>query len=81
MVGFLDGLQKFPGIYLRVYPMVVFRMAQENQVVYGHHAADICLADAKGQFATQSVIDLYLVPLQVFYQTLGSPPSLIKGQK
>ena len=79
MVGLLDGLQELPGIDLRVYPMIVFRMAQEDQVVDGHHAADVRLADAEGQLTAQPVIDLYLVPLQVLYHTLGSPPGFGKG--
>ena len=33
MVGLLDSLTEFPGIYFRVEPVVVFWMAEKNQVV------------------------------------------------
>ena len=55
-------------------------MAQEDQVVDSYHAADVRLADAKGQFATQSVIDLYTIVEQVFDDAFASPPGFGKGQ-
>ena len=47
----VKALQEFPGIDLRVEPVIELRMAQEDQVVDGHHALDVRLADAEGQFA------------------------------
>ena len=80
MVGLLDGLLELPCIDLRVEPVVELRMAQEDQVVDGYHAADIRLADAKGQFAAQSVIDLHTIVKQVFDNAFGPPPGFGKGQ-
>ena len=65
MIGLADGLTELPGIDLRVDPVVELRMAQEDQVVDGHHTLDTALSDADGQFARESVKHLDTVALQV----------------
>ena len=58
MVGLLDSLTEFPGVYFRVEPVVVFWMTEKDQVVDGDDALDATLADTDGQFSRQSVVDL-----------------------
>ena len=51
MGGLADGLAELPGVDLRVYPMVIFGVAEEDEVVDGDHTGDAALTDADGQFA------------------------------
>ena len=81
MVGLLDSLTEFPGIYFCVEPVVVFRMAEKNQVVDGDDALDATLADANGQFSRQSVVDLNAIALQVVDDAPCAPKGFAEGQR
>lgn len=78
-VGFFQGLTELPLVDLRVYPVVVFRMTQKDEVVDGDNAFDTTLTESDGQFARETVVDLYTVTPEVFDDTVGAPegrPSL-----
>ena len=81
MVGFPNSLTEFPGIYFRVEPVVVFRMAEKNQVVDSDDALDAALADTDGQFSRQSVIDLNTIALQVADDAPCAPKGFAEGQR
>ena len=79
MIGLADGLAELPGIDLRVEPVVILGMTQENEVVDGDYALDAALTDTDGQFARETVVDLYTVTPEVVDNTIGTPegrPSL-----
>ena len=75
-VGLTQCLSELPFVDSRVYPMVVFRVAHENQVVDGHYTADALLTQSDRQFTRQAVIHLNTVALQVTQHTARAPPSL-----
>ena len=58
MGGLADGLTELPGVDLRVYPMVIFGVAEEDEVVDGDHTGYAALTDADGQFAGKAVVEL-----------------------
>ena len=67
------GLVEFPCVYFGVYPVVVFGMTHEYEVVDGDDGLDAGLPDAERQFASQSMIEVHTVFLQVFHYSLHSP--------
>ena len=72
-VGLGNGLPEFPYIHLGIYPVVVFRMAHEDEVMDRYHCSDARLPDAYGQFARQTVIECNTVVLQVCHDTVCTP--------
>ena len=58
MGGLADGLAELPGVDLRVYPMVIFGVAEEDEVVDGDDTGYASLTDADGQFAGKAVVEL-----------------------
>ena len=48
VVRLIDGATELPGIDLRIEPRIELRVAQEDEVVDGHHAADATATDAHG---------------------------------
>ena len=48
MVSLAEGMTELPGVDLRVNPVIVLWVAQENQVVDGDDALDATLANADG---------------------------------
>ena len=58
MGGLADGLAELPGVDLRVYPMVIFGVAEEDEVVDGDDTGYASLTDADGQFAGKTVVEL-----------------------
>ena len=80
-VGLAESLPKLPLINLRVQPMVVFRVAQEDEVVNGDHATDAGTPQPHGQLARQPVIDGDAVGLQVVYDAARAPPGLAQRSR
>ena len=75
VVGLAKRLTELPGIDLRVEPVVVLRMTQEDEVVYGHHTLDAALADANGKLAGESVVELNTVAKEILHDTVSAPES------
>ena len=73
LVGFTTSIAKLPTIYHHVDRLVVFRMAQEYQVVNGNHALYSSLMYAHRQFASKTMIDIYMVAFQVVDDIAYSP--------
>ena len=80
MIRLPDGLTELPRIDLRVYPVVELRMAEEDQVVDGHHTLDASPADAYWQFTRETVIHLYPVLFQILHDATTAPDGLVEGQ-
>ena len=73
VVGLTHGLAELPGVDLRVEPVVVLGMTQEDEVVDGDDAADAGGSEAEGQLAGEAVEELYAVAQQVGRDVLGAP--------
>ena len=81
MVGLAESTTELPGVDLRVNPVIVFRVAQENQVVDGDDALNATLADTDRKFARESVIELYAIMLKVVYNAMSAPECVFYGRK
>ena len=73
VVGLTDGLAELPGVDLRVEPVVVLGVAQEDEVVDGDHALYTALGDAYGQLARETVEELDAVVKEVADDPLAAP--------
>ena len=76
MVCLPHGVMELPGVDLHVDGLVVLRVAQEDQVVDGHHTADAVFTQSDGQFAGESVIEFYTVALEGFHHPARTPERL-----
>ena len=78
MIGLADGLAELPGIDLRVEPVVILGMTQENEVVDGDYALDAALTDTDGQFARETMEHFHAVAPQLGNNPPRAPEGLAK---
>ena len=78
MVCLAYSLTELPGVDLRINPVVVFGMTEEDKVVDGHHALDARLADAPWQLARETMIKLNSIALQVADDPTSSPQRFVE---
>ena len=74
MVSLLACAMELPLIQSAVYRWVVFRVAQEDKVVYGDHRRYAGASQSFGQFTAQSGKQCHLVALQVVHYAVRAPP-------
>ena len=79
-VGFATGLTKLVGVDLGIEPMVVFGMAQEDEVVDGDDGGDGCLTDASGQLSRESVEEADAVATEVADDAVHAPEVALQAQ-
>ena len=76
MVGLAHRLTELPGVDLRVEPVVVLGMAQEDEVVDGDHTSDATAGDAHGQLARETVVEFDTVAAQAPEDAVAAPVGL-----
>ena len=78
MIGLTQRATELPLIEPGVDSLIVFRVAQENQVVDGDDGTYAGIAQTLGQFTREAVEQLHAIALQVFYDATRTPIGLIK---
>ena len=71
--------EKFSFVEISVYALVIFWMAHEDEVVYGHDAFDATIFDAYGQFAGETMEDVHAVGYELLRDATMSPPVFLQA--
>ena len=78
MIGFTQRATELPLIESGVDSLIVFRMAQENEVVDSDDGTNASITQTLWQFTREAVEQLHAIALQVFYNASRAPIRLIK---